>query len=126
MSERIRVAGLAIVSAVVFFFIATGLFNANLMIGPESTDEMTIWNVLIFTVAASALAILLATILDRFSWGRTAWSIVALVVLGASIFSVFGLNLDPADIIWQSLLHAVFGLLLIVGFYVGWPPPRVR
>ena len=122
MTERIRVSGLAIVSTVVLFFVATGLFNANLMVfSTDDPAQMTVLNVFLFTVLASALAILLASVLDRFAWGRTAWTIVALVVLGASIISVFGLDLAAGDLIWQALLHAVFGLLIIVGFYVGWP-----
>ena len=124
MAERIRVSGLAIVSALIFYFVASGLFGAELRAGvAEEVRDLTVVDVLIVTVFASALALGLAALLDRFRWGRTAWTVIAFVVLVASLVAVFGLELPAADLGWQALLHSVFGLLLIVGFYVAWPDP---
>lgn len=49
------------------------------------------------------------------------FALVALVVLIASIASFTQLDLDTAGTIWQGALHAVFGLIVIVGFWVTWP-----
>ena len=126
MSERLRVSALAIVSALVFFFVATGLFNAELQAGTSGDiRDLTFIDVTALTLFSSALAIGLAAVLDRFRWGRTAWTIVAFVVLASSILTVFGLQLTTADLIWQTVLHGIFGLLLIIGFYVAWPDPDV-
>ena len=125
MSDRLRVVGLAIVASLVFFFVVQAL-GANLLVqmGPGgSIEDMTWINVLLVTVSFGVLAIALAWILDRFSWGKTAWTVIAAVVLVAS-FAVLGpLRLNTSDLIWQALLHSVFGLLVIIGFYVGWPEP---
>lgn len=128
MRERIRVSGLAIASAVVFFLIATAL-GANLSVrtGPDSdASEMGVVHVLFLTIVAAALAIGLAWFLDRFSHGRTIWTVTAAVVFLGSFTIPAQLDLETSDLVWQAVLHSVFSLLLIVGFYVGWPigPPR--
>ena len=125
VSDRFRVVGMAIVTSLVFFFVARA-FGANLLVqmGPGGSIEDMGWiNVLLVTVSFGVLALALAWILDRYSWGKTVWTVVAAVMLVAS-FGVLGpLFLSTADLIWQALLHSVFGLLMIIGFYVGWPEP---
>ena len=114
---------MAIVSSLIFFFVAQA-FGANLAVqmGPGgSIEDMTWINVLLMTAVLGGLAILLARFLDRYSWGKTGWTVVAAVVLVASFGSLGLLELSTSDIIWQALLHGVFGLLVIIGFYVGWP-----
>jgi len=121
--ERLRVSGLAIVASVVFFFIA-GAFEADLMVtmGPDTDPEtMSVLNVLFITFVAAMLAIGLAAVLDRFSTGRTIWTAIASLVFLGSFSLLAQFDLGTGDLIWQALLHSVFGLLLIIGFYVGWP-----
>ena len=115
---------MAIVASLVFFFVARA-FGANLAVQTPggSIEDMTWINVLLFTVTSGILAIVLAWILDRFPSGRTVWTVVAAVVLVASFGLLGPLELNTSDLIWQALLHSVFGLLMIIGFYVGWPEP---
>ena len=66
MAERIRVSGLAIVSALILFFVATGLFNAELQAGTgDDIRELTYFDVAALTIITSVLAIAVAAILDR-------------------------------------------------------------
>lgn len=122
MRERVRVSVLAVVSAVVFYYIASGLFGATLKVGGGVEErDMTVVDVVVITVASSILAILAATLLQRLRRGREIWLAVATLVLVVSMASLGQVDLSTADVIWQGLLHAVFGLLLVIGFYVGWP-----
>ena len=47
--------------------------------------------------------------------------VVAGIVLVLSMFTLPQLDLSTADFVWQALLHAIYGLLLMAGFYFGWP-----
>ena len=122
MRDRVRVSGLAIVSSLVFFFIASAL-GADLLVttGGSETEPMSWLNVVIFTAVASGLAIGLAALLDRFGSGRTIWMVVGGLILVSSMFTIPRSDLSTADFIWQALLHAVYGLLMMAGFYFGWP-----
>lgn len=113
-------SGLAVVSAIVFYLIATTLFGANLLVGTDT--ELTLLRVVVVTLVVSALAVMLAGVLDRFAWGRTVWTVFAAFGLLGATAALFQLGLANANLAWQAVLYAVFGLLLIIGFYVGWPP----
>ncbi len=123
MTERLRVVGLATVSTVVFFFIANA-FGADLRVqtGPNGPIEEMFWvNVILVTLVAGFLGLLLAWLLDRFSSGRTIWTVVAILVYLAMFGPLSQLELTGSDFVWQAILHSVYAILLIVGFWVGWP-----
>ena len=115
--------GLATVSTLVFFFVAN-VFGAELRVqrGPDGPIEEMSWvNVVLLTLIASLLALLLASGLDRFTSGRTIWTVLAVAVYLATYGALSRLELTGGDFVWQASLHSVFAILLIVGFWVGWP-----
>ena len=123
MTERLRVVGLATVSTVVFFFIAIA-FGADLRVqtGPDGPIEEMSWvNVVLVTLVAGFLGLFLAWVLDRFSSGRTIWTVIAIAVYLAMFGLLSQLELTGGDLVWQAILHSVYAILLIVGFWVGWP-----
>ncbi len=123
MTERLRVIGIATVSTVVFFFIANA-FGADLRMrtgidGP--IEEMSWFMVVLVTLVVGFLGLFLALVLDRFSSGRTIWTVIAVAVYFAMFGSLSQLELTGGDLVWQAILHSVYAILLIVGFWVGWP-----
>lgn len=131
MVSRITVTALAVVATLVTFWVAT-LVDVSLQVPAEignmdaGTTDMTAFNVLFVTIAAGLLALLIASVLNRLLPGeaKRIWSVVAILVLGLSVFLVYQLDLDTATVIWQLILHLVFGLLLMGGFWLSWPDPE--
>lgn len=123
MTKRLAIIGLASVSAVVFFLLA-GAFGAEFQVqtGPGGpTEEMTWLNVVILSLVVGTLGLLLAFGLDRFSSGRAIWTATAVVVYLAMFVPLFQLELTGGDLLWQSILHSVFAVPVILGFWVNWP-----
>lgn len=123
MTERLRVIGMATVSTVVFFFIANA-FGADLRVrmgvdGP--IEEMSWVMVVLVTLVAGFLGLFLALVLDRFSSGRTIWTVIAIAIYLTMFGPLSQLGLMGGDLVWQAILHSVYAILLIVGFWVGWP-----
>jgi hypothetical protein len=73
------------------------------------------------TAVTGLAAIAVAAALDRFTGnGKRVWTIGALVVLVGSIIPLFTMDLGGVTLLWQLVLHLVFGLTLIWGFWKTW------
>ena len=116
MVGRITVTALAVVAALGTFLLA------GARDGGGETMDMTAANVLLLTIVVGLAAIVVAAVLDRFIGnGRRVWSIVAITILALSFLLVFPLELEGATLVWQVILHLVFALILIGGFWKIWP-----
>ncbi len=121
MSTRLLVILAAVIGTVLTFYLAS-LFGADLVVPEEFGDmsvtmEMPVGVVVGFTFVIGLVAWALATILERATANaRNIWIFLAVVVLAGSIPGVFQLGLEGADLVWQIVLHVVFGAILIAGF----------
>ncbi len=126
MSKRLLVILAAVIGTVATFYLAS-LLGADLVVPEEFGDmsvtmEMPVGVVVGFTFVIGLVAWALATILERAtSNARNIWTFLAVVALAGSIPGVYQLGLEGADLVWQVLLHVVFGAILIAGFYGTFP-----
>lgn len=121
--KRLQVIVTAVIVTLVLFFIAVAA-GADLQVrtGPNVDIEEMAWiNVVILTVVVGLLAWGLAAILDRVKNGRVIWTAIASIVLIASFGTFAQVDLDTTGLVWQAALHLVFGLIVIIGFWVFWP-----
>ena len=125
MVGRITVTALAVVAALGTFLLAGAVDVApqvRARDGGGETMDMTAANVLLLTIVVGLAAIVVAAVLDRFIGnGKRVWSIVAITILALSFLLVFPLELEGATLVWQVILHLVFALILIGGFWKTWP-----
>lgn len=126
MSRRLLVILAAVIGTVVTFYLAS-LLGADLVVPEEFGDmsvtmEMPVGVVVGFTFVIGLVAWALATILERAtSNARNIWVFLALAALAGSIPGVTQLGQEGADLVWQILLHVVFGAILIGGFIGTFP-----
>jgi hypothetical protein len=126
MISRITVTAYAVVVTLVTYLLAEWV-NADLQVPDPigsfggATRDMTAFDVLLVTCAVGLFAIGSAAVLDRFIGnGKRVWSIVAVVILVGSIIPLFSMDLGGVTLLWQLMLHLVFGLTLIWGFWKTW------
>lgn len=126
MISRITVAAYALVVTLATYLITVWV-DADLQIPAEmgtlggETRDMTVWNLLLVTAVTGLAAIAVAAALDRFTGnGKRVWTIGAMVVLVGSIIPLFTMDLGGVTLLWQLVLHLVFGLTLIWGFWKTW------
>ena len=123
MVSRITVTGVAVTAALVVFLVAKeiGIDLQIPNIGSQPTTDMGPENVLLVSILVGFGAMGVAGFADRYTAdGRLSWSIVALAVLAGSFVPLSQLNLSGMTLIWQALLHIVYGLVLIGGFWATW------
>lgn len=113
----------AVVATVAVFLLASAL-DADLRVPLEfgnmdETQPMPFGVVVAITTVLGLLAWALATVLERATKNaRGVWTLVAAFLALGSIPAVFQLGLEGSALVWQILLHLVFGGILIAGF---WP-----